>query len=74
VLTLVKILLLVLGAAVASPVVAGVLVWFDVLNTRSKGALGRATRDTASEVAENWISRRLRGKNDSGEASDGGGD
>ena len=51
-----------LGVVVSLIVLAGILVWFDVLDDRSKGALGRGAREVALVVAADWIESRIRGR------------
>jgi hypothetical protein len=50
-----------LGVVVSLVFLAGLLVWFDVLNDRSKGALGRGARGVALGVAANWIESHMSG-------------
>lgn len=48
-----------LGVVVSFIVLMGILIWFDVLDDRSKGALGRGARGVALGVAANWIESRM---------------
>jgi hypothetical protein len=47
-----------LGVVVSLVVLAGIMVWFDVLDDRSKGALGRGVRGVALGVGADWIESR----------------
>ena len=50
-----------LGVVVSLVVLAGILAWFDVLDDRSKGALGRGARGVALGVAADWVESHMSG-------------
>ena len=73
-LIVIQALLVALGLVVALVLLAGVLIWLDVLDDR-KGSLGRTVRDGAGDMVLDWIGRRLGdGHNDTDGHTDGDGD